>query len=393
MVVPELVFAFYPVLSDQDSAMSSMDAVALAQDLVRFPSLNPPGDEKACVEYVGRLLRGLGFSVESFDFAPNRPSLVAKMAGTFPDKPLCFTGHLDVVPIGSAPWRYPPFEGVVADGALHGRGSCDMKSGIAAFIAATADLLKQGIRLRRGLTFVITAGEESGCEGAFDLCRRRVLGEAELLVVAEPTSNRPVIAHKGSLRLAVTARGTTAHSSMPEEGDNAISKAVKWISRLQAHSFDCSHPLLGPTTAVVTTITGGQNINSVPDIARFTIDFRTLPEDSHSGLQRELQTMFGEEAEIQVITDFRGFSTPPDSPALRPLIDLLSRRFGRPPRLHGAPYYTDASALVPGFANAPTVVIGPGQSQQCHKTDEHCPVADIETAKEIYSELIHGMCL
>ena len=370
-----------------------MDAVALARDLVRFPSLNPPGDEKACVEHVARLLSGLGFAVESFEFAPTRPSLVAKVVGASSSKPLCFTGHLDVVPIGNAPWHYPPFDGVIADGALHGRGSCDMKSGIAAFIAAAADMLGQDASLRRGLTFVITTGEETGCEGAFDLCRRNVLGDAELLVVAEPTSNCPVVAHKGSLRVAVTARGKSAHSSMPEEGDNAIGKVAGWITRLHAHRFDRIHPLLGRTTAVVTTMSGGQNINSVPDIARFTADFRTLPDDDHAALLRELQAMFGNQAEIQLVTDFKGFATNPDSAALRPLIDLLSRRLGRSPTLLGAPYFTDASALVPGFGNAPAVVIGPGKFEQCHKTDEHCPVADIVNAKELYRELMLSMCL
>lgn len=206
------------------------DAVALAQELVRFPSPNPPGEEKACVEFVAAHLRDLGFAVETYEFAFGRPSIVALLPGSTDAKPLAFTGHLDVVPIGTAPWTYPPFDAVIANGILHGRGSCDMKSGIAAFIAAAARLRAEKVTFRRGLVFVITAGEETGCQGAFDLARRGVLGEAELLIVAEPTSNCPVIAHKGSLRVEVSAAGRTAHSSMPEEGDNAISKIVDWTA-------------------------------------------------------------------------------------------------------------------------------------------------------------------
>lgn len=367
------------------------DAVLLAQQLIRFPSLNPPGDEKACVDFVAAHLSGMGFVVDHYEFAPRRPSLIARKKGLTEAKPLAFTGHLDVVPIGTADWRYPPFDAVIADGMLHGRGSCDMKSGVAAFIAAAARL--GDAALQRELVFVITAGEETGCEGAFDLARRGVLGDAELLIVAEPTSNLPVVAHKGSLRVRVSAKGRTAHSSMPEEGDNAVTKIVSWIGKLEAHRFEKRHPLLGQTTAATTTIQGGQNINSVPDSASFTVDFRTLPDDDHGRLVELLRQLFGPEASIEVLTDFKGFATEPDNASLAPLFSILTRKTGATPRPLGAPYFTDASALVPGFANAPTVVIGPGASAQCHKTDEHCPVGDIEDASEIYLELIRAMCL
>jgi succinyl-diaminopimelate desuccinylase len=368
------------------------DAVALAQKLVAFPSANPPGDEKACADFVAQLLEDRGFTVERYEFAPGRPSLVARIGGTNL-KPLCFTGHLDVVPVGNAAWSYPPFAAVIADGKLHGRGSADMKSGVAAFITAACDVLNRSARLTRGLTFVITAGEETGCQGAFDLARRKVLGEAELLIVAEPTSNRPVAAHKGSFRVAVTARGKSAHSSMPQEGDNAIVKAMAWIAALQAHRFDEAHPLLGTPTAAVTTFTGGQAINVIPDSARFTADFRTLPGQDHAALLEELRGMFGPEAEIVVLTDFPGYATSPDEPAVQPLLDLLEQRLGARPAPAGAPYFTDASALVPGFGGAPTIVIGPGQADQCHKTDEHCALSDIHDAVVLYRDLIERLCV
>jgi succinyl-diaminopimelate desuccinylase len=371
----------------------TIDAVELARKLVAFPSTNPPGEEKACADFVAQLLAEQGFAVERYEFAPGRPSLVAKTGGTSGLKPLCFTGHLDVVPVGNSPWRHPPFAAVVEDGKLHGRGSADMKSGVAAFITAACALRARGATFRRGLTFVITAGEETGCEGAFDLARRGVLGDAQLLIVAEPTSNRPIAAHKGSFRVAVTARGRSAHSSMPQEGDNAIVKAMGWIAALQAHRFDESHPLLGTPTAAVTTFTGGQAINVIPDSARFTADFRTLPGQDHAALLAELRGMFGPEAEIEVLTDFPGYATSPDEPAVQPLLDLLEKRLGARPMPSGAPYFTDASALVPGFGGAPTIVIGPGQADQCHKTDEHCALSDIHDAVALYRDLIERLCV
>jgi succinyl-diaminopimelate desuccinylase len=142
-----------------------------------------------------------------------------------------------------------------------------MKAGVAAFVVAAIRKAQRG-QPRRGLTLVNTAGEETGCEGAFHLARTGALGEAELLIVAEPSSNLPITAHKGSVRLRVTAAGKTAHSSMPELGENAIYKIIGWIAKIDALNFaDQSHPLLGRTTASVTTVFGGQNINSVPDAA------------------------------------------------------------------------------------------------------------------------------
>ena len=368
------------------------DSVALARKLVQFPSLNPPGEEKACAGYLAHLLRQSGLEVELYEFAPGRPSMVARLRGTEDLKPLVFTGHLDVVPLGEKPWSSPPFAGEIRDGKLIGRGSSDMKSGVAAFVTATIAQAKRRKPVR-GITLVITAGEETGCEGAFHLAKIGALGTAELLIVAEPSSNRPVIAHKGSVRLRITAKGKSAHSSMPELGDNAVYKVVEWIALIKALSFESqSHPLLGSTTAAVTTVSGGQNINSVPDSASFTVDFRTVPSHRHRELIAEIQRLCGDEAAIEVVTDFKGFATVPDHSAIKPLMTILQDRLGSGPDPMGAPYFTDASALVPGFDDAATVVIGPGEAAQCHQTDEFCYVHRIDEAFEIYTALIRRMC-
>lgn len=370
------------------------DPVALAQDLIRFPSLNPPGDEKACIGYLAEVLSRKGLDVDVYEFAKDRPSLVARITGTDGLDPLCFTGHVDVVPLGEEAWSVPPFEGVIADGRLFGRGASDMKAGVAAFVAAVLSEVEAEKRFRRGVALIITAGEETGCEGAFHLARLGVLGPAHLLIVAEPTSNRPITAHKGSMRLVVSASGVTAHSSMPDVGDNAIDKVAGWIHRLSNHRLrGPEHPLLGKATAAVTTVKGGLNINSIPDAASFTVDLRTLPGQPHAVLLAEIQELFGPSAAITKVTDFKGYSTDPDDPALQPLIDILAERQGSRPVAAGAPYFTDASALVPVLNNVPTVVIGPGEAEQCHRTDEFCFVERIGEAFDIYRELIRRLCL
>lgn len=381
-----------PRVPAADRSPVASPAVELARALVRLPSINPPGDETGPISHLAGLLEAAGLACETYEFAPGRPSLVARLRGTKVGAPLCFTGHVDVVPLGAKPWTVEPFAGNIADGKLYGRGSSDMKAGIAAFVDAV--LAVKDAPLKRGISLVITAGEETGCEGAYHLAEVGALGEASLLVVAEPSSNELILAHKGSLRLAITAPGKTAHSSMPELGDNAIDKAAEWVGRLRSFAFEAPpHPLLGSSTLAVTTIHGGLNINSVPDSATFTVDFRTTPAESHKDLLVKLGDMLGPEAEVEVVVDVPGFSTAPDDPAVAPVVAAYSHAFGKAPVPLGAPYFTDASALTPALGTVPTVVIGPGEMGQAHQTDEFCLVDRIDESRAIYADIIQAVCL
>jgi succinyl-diaminopimelate desuccinylase len=372
----------------------TLDCIALTQKLVQFASLNPPGLEAELVAFLGRYLEEGGLDVELYEFAPNRPSIVARTPSADGTHPLVFGGHIDVVPLGNAAWSVDPFSGEIRDGKLYGRGATDMKSGIAAAVCATLNQLGSGRGFRRGVTLVIAAGEETGCEGSLHVGRVAGLSGAELLIIPEPSSNMPVIAHKGSLRLHVTARGKTCHSSMPWVGDNAIDKVARWIVALDGHRFESEpHPLLGHTTASVTTISGGLNINSVPDEAHFTVDLRTIPGAVHSRIISGLQALWGEGAEIRIVTELGGFYTDPNDPAIDPVLAYLEARHGKRPVPTSQPYFTDASALTPALGNVPTVVIGPGEPEQCHQTDEYCVAEAISEATAMYESLIEKLCL
>jgi succinyl-diaminopimelate desuccinylase len=198
-----------------------IDPIALSRELIAFDTVNPPGQELACIRHIESVLTAAGLSTEIHAFGTDRASLIARIGGTDGKPPLCFTGHVDTVPLGNAAWSVDPFAGAIMDGKLYGRGSSDMKCGVAAFIAAICGMAEALQHATSGVVLVITAGEEIGCEGAFLLAQAGVLGRAGAIVVAEPTSNVAVVGHKGALWLRAITTGVTAHGSMPHLGVNA----------------------------------------------------------------------------------------------------------------------------------------------------------------------------
>ena len=370
----------------------ALSAIELTRELIRFDTINPPGNEKPCVEHVGALLEGAGFDVTYHGFGEGRAQLVARTGGN--EKPaLCFTGHLDTVPLGLQPWSVDPFAADMSEGKLWGRGSSDMKSGVAAFVVAAIELADK-LAGTPGLELAIVAGEETGCDGSFDIARKKgALGQGGALVVAEPTSNQPWVGHKGALWLRGVATGVTAHGSMPEKGVNAIYKAARAVSKLEDFDFNVArHPVLGPPTLNVGTISGGININSVADQAEFTIDMRTIPGQDHDRIREQLQSYLGGDIELATVVDVGGIWTDPEDEWMRGVFEVASNRTGEPPAVSTAAYFTDASALTPAYGNPPTVVLGPGEAGMAHQTDEYCYIERIDEAVSIYTEIARRWC-
>ncbi|MDY0885454.1 M20 family metallopeptidase [Dongia soli] len=369
--------------------MAAPTALQLAQELIRLRSINPPGEEQACAELTGKLLSDAGYRVTYHQYADGRLNLVAELSGTGDEKPLCFTGHLDTVPLGAAPWSRDPFAADIVGDRLYGRGSSDMKSGVAAMVRAAIDLAKTSARPQAGLVLVLTVGEETGCDGARALTGiAGALPKAGALVVGEPTGNQPLIGHKGALWLRASFKGVTAHGSMPEQGDNAVYKAARGVLRLSEHAFDAPrHHHLGGPSLNVGTFNGGLNVNSVPDRAEIQLDVRTIPGQSNETITRELGALLGDGAEISRIVDVGAVASSPQNQWISEVFDLCERLTGNRIDPKGAPFFTDASVLVPAMDNMPALILGPGETVMAHKTDEYCLVSKIEAAVELYAEI------
>ena len=372
--------------------MSDRDAVALTQDLLRIDTVNPPGRERECARHVGALLEGWGFRVDYHEFADARTSVIARAGGVDGKPPLCLTGHTDTVALGVAPWTRDPFAGETDGDRLYGRGSSDMKAGIAAILLAARNLATK-LPGTPGVVLVFTAAEEGGCIGSQHLARTRLLGRAGAMVVGEPTANYPFVGHKGSLKFYARFRGVSAHGSMPELGVNAIYKAAQAVSRLEGFDFGVkAHPVMGGPTLSVGTFEGGQGVNMVPDEARIGVDVRTVAGMDHEALLSRLKDLLGREAELEVFSDMDAVWTEPQQEWVQRVFEIAGKVLGARPGAKTASYNTDAGNLLKAYKGAPTVVLGPGEPQLAHQTDEYCSMARLRESVAIYEAIIRDWC-
>lgn len=362
------------------------DVLELTRDLVRIDSISPPGNENVVADLLAPMLEEAGFRLSRHEFGPGRTNLIARLEGGRGEKPLGFTGHFDVVPLGQNPWSVEPFGGQIDGAKIHGRGTSDMKSGLAAMITACCRLARLGEAERPGLVLVFTAGEENGCQGARFLAGLEgVLDPVGALVVAEPTSNLPMLGHKGAMWLKARTKGKTAHGSMPQMGDNALYKAARAITRLEEHGFSVGdHPHLGAPTLNVGLVRGGSAANVVPDFTEFEIDVRIVPGQDGYRVIEELKEAMGPEVELEPAVPMSGVWTDPEDPWVGSVLEILEEVLGEKPLARGISYLTDASALIPAMDRPPTLILGPGEASQAHQTDEFCYIENIRRAAEIY---------
>lgn len=393
--------------------MKTADAIDLTRWLLAQHTVNPPGNEAACAREVGALLSGWGFDVRFQEFSDGRANLIAR-AGGRPDKaPIVFTGHLDTVPLGAATWTRDPFAGEIDGDRLYGRGSSDMKSGIAAMLVAARTLAPR-LAGTAGMTLVLTAAEEGGCVGSRHLVADPVLlGRAGALVVGEPTSNEPRVGHKGTVKFWARFDGVAAHGSMPHLGVNAIYKAACAACRLSGFRFlpqdwaepapgdaaalaaraAASHPVMGAPTLNVGTLHGGDTINSVPDRATMGVDIRTVAGMDHAALLDRVRAEVGPEASLDVFQDTPAVWTDPAGEWARRAFDLVAGLRGQPAAEPlTMTYNTDAGNLRRAWPQVPAIVLGPGEPSMAHQTDEYCLVSRIREAVAVYEALAADWC-
>lgn len=383
-----------------------MDAVTrLLSDLVAIPSVNPMGRplsgpgvlEGGMSDYLMDWFRELGVACERHTVSPGRDNIVARYEAPGASTTVLFDAHQDTVPTDGM--TIPPFQPTVEGGRLYGRGSCDIKGGMAAMLVAFARLVRERPKGSASLVMACTVDEEFTHTGSSRLAEYR--HGANLAVVAEPTQLDLVDRHKGAVRWKIRAKGVACHSSTPHLGVNAIYRMARVVNVLaeyaQGLSDSTPDPVLGPPSLSVGRIEGGQSVNVVPDWCEVEIDRRLIPGEVPDEARKRVWSAL---AERLGTVDWVEFSEPwvnmpplapgrggADSGAWLPrLSDAVAKATGRTPRVAGVPYGTDAGPL--GATGLPCVVFGPGDIAQAHTKDEWVELDQVRAASEAYFQIV-----
>jgi acetylornithine deacetylase ArgE len=375
-----------------------MSAVETAKVLISYDTSGPPAKELPLAKWIKDYLEDLGASTEIQIVDKDRANVIGKI-GEGKGPGLLLSGHMDVVLAGDPSlWKVTtPFEGTVKHDKLYGRGACDMKGPDAAILEAAKALSKENYK--RQLTLSFTAGEDTG--GWYVI---KVIGEgkvtkkdARMGIIPEPSMMEVIRAHKGAGHVKIKVRGKAAHSSRPELGVNAISKAsdlLQEIRKLQETLNTKPHPFLGPTTVECTLINGGFKSNIIPDQCTLDLSTRLIPGHDKPAVSmgwfkdmihtlKERDPEF--KADILELTASRPLDVPEDSE----VVHLLTKMLHKQPS--GAPYYTEAVNYT--AAGIPTIICGPGNIDQAHTPDEYISLKQLELGVKTFKETIRQVCL
>jgi acetylornithine deacetylase len=374
----------------------------LLADLVSIPSVNPMGRgvsgpgtlEGGMTAFLVDWLGALGVSIERQTVSPGRDNVLARYESPGATRTILFDAHQDTVPVERM--TIAPFTPLVEGGRMYGRGSCDVKGGMAAMLTAFARLARERPAGAASVVMACTVDEEFTHTGSSFLAQNPV--GASLGIVAEPTLLSVVNCHKGAVRWRVRTRGIACHSSVAHLGKNAIYRMAEVVSALASHADElaasASYPGLGPPSLSVGWIEGGQSVNVVPDLCEIEVDRRVIPgetpADALTSVESALRARLGGLERVEFLPPW--IQMPPLSPgspqqnaAIEAVRTAVGRVLGAPPDVTGVPYGTDAGPL--GASGLDCLVFGPGDIAQAHTKDEWIELEQVHLAALAYFEI------
>jgi acetylornithine deacetylase len=374
-------------------------AIRLLRELVAVNSVNPtlvrgaPG-EREIADLIAAHMRRSGLDVSIEMVTHGRPNVVGVLDGRAGGRTLMLCGHTDTVGVTG---MIDPFTPVERDGRLYGRGAQDMKGGVAAMIAAASGIAERGSLESGRLVVACVVDEEHSSIGADALVKS---WRADAAVVTEPTDLAIAVGHKGFAWVEIAIEGKAAHGSRPADGQDAILRLGRVLSRLELLDRTLQarpgHPLVGTASLHASIIDGGRELSSYPDRATLQMERRTLPGEAESlalhevqqildGLTREDGTFCGT---ARTMFSRPAYEILPDSD-LPYLLAAAVAQVGGKPSTTGASFWTDAAVL--GHAGIPSVLFGPGGAG-LHSTEEYVNVADVMLCRDALAELARRFC-
>lgn len=376
------------------------DALALTRALVACDSRNPafasdaPG-EGAVAQLLAETLTHWGFTVDLVDVVPGRPNVIARIGGGHGGRSLILNGHLDTV--GVAGMTHDPYGAEIRDGRLHGRGSCDMKAGVAAMCAAAWRAARSELGGEVIVTAVVDEEWESiGTQHLLDMGVR-----AHAAIVTEPTRLAICPAHRGFSWADVRVEGRAAHGSRYDIGIDAVTHAALLLAELDTYQREVlpsiTHPLLGRASFHAGPIHSDGTLSAYPAWCKVGLERRTLPGEDGTHFVHEIEAAIGRVAART--PNFRASVTaglvqqPNDVAVDHELVQGLraaAKAVGTPAPLEGLSCWTDAALLT--AAGIPAICFGPGDIGLAHAAEEYCPVDEIGVATDVLTRFITDWC-
>jgi succinyl-diaminopimelate desuccinylase len=376
------------------AGIDAAETIAFLRELVRVPSINPPGDVSAAAAICERPLRAAGFAVRSLAHAAGKPNLIAEW-GAPAGPTLCFNAHLDVVPVGDErAWSHPPFAADIADGRVYGRGAGDDKASVTAQVMGAVALARSGVSLQGRLVVTEVADEETEGAGAQHMIAASGLHPAGV-IVGEQTLNRVAIGEKGTAGVQVIVTGRTAHGALPWEGANAIAAMARVIvaldEELEPRLRQRVHPRFLPSSASVNLIEGGVKANVVPDRCAIHIDRRLVPGEDPAQSTAEIRDIAeraiagipGIAVQIVPSSELRPATMSDPDGALARAMLAANRFLGLSPELTGFSMATDGRHFA--AAGYPVIIYGPGDPRLAHVPDEWVGIDEVLDATRAYA--------
>lgn len=378
---------------DRDQLIADLSAMIRSASVNTFGAPSGIGAEAAMAELFEAKLRSLGLEIGSHEVVSGRRNVWGTLKGIGRGPTILLAGHMDTVGVeGYA----DPFEPMVKDGKIYGRGSCDMKAGLAAYLEVIRYLRRTDTPLSGDVIVVGVIDEEHAMAGSrhFGLHGPKV----DFAIVAEPTLLQISTAHKGQMLTTIRTKGLAAHSSMPDKGRNAIYHMGAVLGALQDYADDVSkrapNAICGSPSFSVGMIRGGDNACSVPDFCEIDVDRRTIPGETSAVVMKELHSAMASaktnalELEYEIGTPFLDLpplDTQADALVTKSVVSACKAVIGHVD-VSSFPGSTDA----PNFG-CPTVICGPGDLAQCHSLNEYVALDQIEDAARIYIHAILSM--
>jgi succinyl-diaminopimelate desuccinylase len=374
------------------------EAIKVTQDLIRIPSLNPTIGEKEVSNYVERYLKGIGIEVMRKNVLPDRDNIIGRIRGDGQMPPLMIVAHMDTVPLGDG-WTKSPYDAVIENGRMYGRGSADMKSGLAASLVALKYLTKSQKNLKGDFILCASVDEESNMCGAADLAEMKIVPNDATLIATEPSDLNMVVAHKGMAWFEIKTYGKNAHAGTPYRGADAAHAMALILTKIKQkiEELDIEDPLVSRTYVSIGKIEGGQKTNVVCGVCRAEIDIRYPPPltpESVTAMVQEIartagQKVVGTRGEANPMTiERRPLKIDPQARILEDVRKANREIMGTEIKEVGVPYYTDVGFISVRTGNQKCLVFGPGNIEQAHAPDEYVEVDQIRKATEILARTV-----